>query len=73
MVPSAFWLDPVNGEHEECSSELVIRDCTSDSMWPIEISGKNTLEDDIGLSLNVVDSIRLYYCLHKRFGESFTN
>lgn len=72
MPISAFWLDPLSGEHEECETPLEIRDCANDHEWPIEITGKNHLNSDIGLSLNMVDSIRLYYQLHKRFGAMFT-
>ena len=71
MPTSAFWLDPLNGEHEECETPLEIRDCLNDNEWPIEITGKNNLSSDIGLSLNMVDSIRLYYALYKRFGAMF--
>lgn len=71
MPISAFWLDPLSGEPEECETPLEIRDCTNDNEWPIEITGKNHLNSDIGLSLNMVDSIRLYYALHKRFGAMF--
>ena len=72
MVTSAFWRETSNGTFTDCPSILEIRDCTNDEDWPMELSTTNTEGELIGLSLNMLDSIRLHYLLTQRFGKMFS-
>lgn len=72
MERSAFWRERQADTFEDASTKLDIRICTNDEDWPVEIAGVNAIGEPIGLSLNVVDSIRLYYQLSTRFREMFT-
>ena len=72
MEVSAFWRETRDGEFIDCPGVLEIMDCTNDEDWPIELSTTNTGGELIGLSLNMLDSIRLHYLLTQRFGKLFS-
>ena len=71
MEHSAFWKERKDGTFEDCPGPVGIRECTNDEDWPFEVDGVNQVGEPIGLSLNMVDSIRLYHKLFKRFGVMF--
>lgn len=72
MEQSAFWREKEDGTFVDCPRDLEIRTCTNDDDWPMEVSTTNQDGEPIGLSLNMVDSIRLYYQLTQRFGKMFS-
>lgn len=72
MESSAFWRERKDGSFEDALVTLDVRSCTNDTDWPVELAGVNKDGEDIGLSLNLVDSLRIYFVLHKQFGSMFS-
>ena len=72
MEHSAFWREKEDGTFEDCPGVLEIRHCSNDEDWPFEVTGTNQAGEPIGLSLNMVDSIRLYHKLFLQLGSMFT-
>lgn len=71
MEQSAFWREKHDETFVDCPGALEIRTCSNDDDWPMELSTTNQDGEPIGLSLSMVDSIRLYYQLSQRFGKMF--
>ena len=72
MERSAFWREKCDGTFEDCTGNLDIRVCTNDTDWPFELSTVNQAGESIGISLSMVDSIRLYHKMFIQFGSMFS-
>lgn len=72
MEQSAFWRERRDGTFEDCPGNLEVRACTNDNDWPYELTTVNEDGEDIGISLSMVDSIRLYHKMSLQFGPMFS-
>lgn len=69
---STFWWYRRDGAFVAAPTVLEIVDCSNDPTFPFEIRGVNLLEGetgDMGLSLNLADSLQLYLRLSLRYGQ----
>lgn len=70
---STFWWYRQDGAFAAAPTVLEIADCSSDPTFPFEIRGVNLLEGengDMGLCLNLADSLQLYLRLSLRYGQN---